>query len=154
MEEKTRNPTEFNTDLLRAWMKDYFTEQAAAFEERFREGKYQAAAYIKDCADAVYNFGAANDIFTREDLEWLFGNMEKGMEPKFPREKEAVCRARVDSELIQDEVSRRYENLISRVRNTVRLRLPYEVSQDVILIMDEIMRDYQRAADHMKNPRK
>lgn len=154
MEEKTRNPTEFNTDLLRAWMKDYFTRQAAAFEKTFKEGKYQAAVYIKDCADAVYNFGAANDIFTREDLDWLFGNAEKGLPAMFPREKEAVCRARVDSEMIQDEVSKRYENLITRLRSAVRLRLPYEVSRDVILLIDEILRDYLKAADHIKNPRK
>ena len=153
MEEKTRNPTEFNTDLLRAWMKDYFTDKAADFERAFKDGKYQAAAYIKDCADAVYNFGAANDIFTREDLDWLFGNADRGFPAMFPREKEAVCRARVDGELIQDEVSRRYENLITRLRSAVRLRLKPEVSQDVILMMDEILREYMKAVDRRQNPR-
>lgn len=71
----------------------------------------------------------------------------------FPREKEAVCRARVDGELIQDEVSRRYENLITRLRSAVRLRLKPEVSQDVILMMDEILREYMKAVDRRQNPR-
>lgn len=147
--EKQRNPTEFNTDLLRSWAMDYFTEKAAAFNERFKERKYEAAVYIKDEFDAVYGFCERNGAFGSEDLEKIFGSEEKSIPPMVLPEREAVARMQVDG-VIQDKAIERFTNLIMRMRHSFQIRLKDDEAKDAILIMDETLEQARNASERMK----
>lgn len=133
MENEIRSPTERNR--LRVITKGYLTDKAAEFAQRFKEGKYRAAAFLKDTADAVYIYARYAQILDPRDEEWYHGTEET--DGIFPRAQEAVCRARVDGEEVQDEVMERFENLCSLMRSSLRYRLPTETGKAAILIMDE-----------------
>lgn len=149
IENEIRSPTE--REALRTLAKGYLTERAAEFEQRFKEGKYQAAAYLLDTSDSIFVFAREIGILSREDGEWYRGTEEK--EGIFSRAKEAVCRARVDGEEIQDEVQRRFDNLCFRLRNCFRYRMKEETSQTAVLILDEQLNDVKKARANRENRR-
>ena len=113
MENEIRSPTEKRA--LQVATKGYLTEKAAEFQERFKEGKYRAAAYIKDSCDAIYVFANAIGLLDQRDTAWYYG--EEGRGGLFDADQEAVCKARVEGQDIQDEVMRRYESLVSRLQH-------------------------------------
>lgn len=150
IDDAIRSPTMINN--LRVLTKGYLTDRAAEFEKRFIEGKYQAAAYIKDTCDAIFNFAREVGILTEMDAAWYFGNEGKG--GIFSTEQEAVARARVDGELIQDEVMRRFENLISNMRHSFHYRLSDETQKTAILVLDEHAGRIRKAAENRERPRR
>ncbi len=150
IDDAIRSPTMINN--LRVLAKGYLTDKAAEFEKRFKEGKYQAAAYIKDTSDAVFNFAREIGILTEMDAEWYFGNEEK--EGIFSRAQEAVTRARVDGELIQDEVMRRFENLVSNIGHSFRYRMSGEMQEVALLALKEHADAVRKAAKDRERPRR
>ena len=149
MEDEIRSPTIMNN--LRVLTKGYLTDKAAEFKERFEEGKYQAAAYIKDTSDAVFNFAQHIGILTGRDALWYSGDEEN--EGIFPRAAEAVTRARVDGELVQDEVMRRIENLVSNMLHSFHYRLNGEAQEMAVLVLNEYAERVRKAtANREKAP--
>ena len=115
-----RSPTKDN--YLRQETKRYLTEKAAAFMEAYKAGHYQAAAYIKDCADSIYVFARKMDILTETDERWYFG--KEGGEPLFHPGHESRCREKVDGELVENEVMRRFNNLVNYLKNEFNRSMP------------------------------
>ena len=150
IDDAIRSPTMINN--LRVLAKGYLTDKAAEFEKRFKEGKYQAAAYIKDTSDAVFNFAREIGILTEMDAEWYFGNEEK--EGIFSRAQEAVTRARVDGELVQDEVMRRFENLVSNLNHSFHYRMSGEMQEVALLILKEHADTVRKAVGGGERPRR
>ena len=142
MENEIRSPTIMNN--LRVLTKGYLTDKAAEFTERFEEGKYQAAAYIKDTSDAIFNYALHIGILTERDTVWYFGDEEN--EGIVSRAAEAVTRARVDGEIVQDEVMRRFENLVSNMLHSFHYRLQNGEAQDMaVLVLNEYAERVRKA---------
>lgn len=150
IDDAIRSPTMINN--LRVLTKGYLTDRAAEFEKRFIEDKYQAAAYIKDTCDAIFNFARKVGILTEMDAAWYFGN--EGQGGIFSSEQEAVTRARVDGELIQDEVMRRFENLVSNIGHSFRYRMSGEMQEVALLILKEHTDKVRKAVKDGERPRR
>ena len=125
--EEIRSPTERNR--LRALTKGYLTEKAAAFNDRLTAEKYQAAAFIKESADAVFVFAQKIGIFEDGDGAWY--------QSILPMEAEAEVRAKVDGELIEDEVKQRYSNLVNSLRSQLNHELSYREAAKAMRVIDE-----------------
>ncbi len=115
-----RSPTKDN--YLRQETKGYLTEKAAAFLEAYKAGHYQAAAYIKDCADAIYVYARQVGILTEADENWYFG--KEGADPLFHPGQESRCREKADGELVENEVMRRFNNLVTYLKNEFNRSMP------------------------------
>ncbi len=144
MENEIRSPTEKRA--LQVATKGYLTEKAAEFQERFKEGKYRAAAYIKDSCDAIYVFANAIGLLDQRDTAWYYG--EEGRGGLFDADQEAVCKARVEGQDIQDEVMRRYENLVSRLQHAFHYRANEEVGTIGVLLLKEQLESVRQAQEN------
>ncbi len=144
MENEIRSPTEKRA--LQVATKGYLTEKAAEFQERFKEGKYRAAAYIKDSCDAIYVFANAIGLLDQRDTAWYYG--EEGRGGLFDADQEAVCKARVEGQDIQDEVMRRYENLVSRLQHAFHYRANEEVGTMGVLLLNEQLESVRQAQEN------
>jgi len=142
--EVVRSPTQLNN--LRVLTKGYLTDKAAEFRDRFSKGQYQAAAYIKDTSDAIFTFAKNIGILTERDALWYFGDEEN--EGIIPRAAEAVVRGKVDGELVQDEVMRRFENLVSNMRSSFRYRMNGEAQDIAVLVLDEHAERVRKAVEN------
>lgn len=137
-----RSPTKDN--YLRQETKGYLTEKAAAFLEAYKAGHYQAAAYIKDCADSIYAFARKIGILTEIDEHWYFGG--EGSDPLFHPGHESRCREKADGECIQEEVMRRYDNLVQYMRTEFMRGLPMEESARANTILTATAEKARRAS--------
>ena len=144
IDDAIRSPTMINN--LRVLAKGYLTDKAAEFEKRFKEGKYQAAAYIKDSCDAIYVFANAIGLLDQRDTAWYYG--EEGRGGLFDADQEAVCKARVEGQDIQDEVMRRYENLVSRLQHAFHYRANEEVGTMGVLLLKEQLESVRQAQEN------
>lgn len=137
--EVVRNPTKDN--YLRQETKGYLTERAAAFIQAYKDEKYRAAAYIKDQADAIYLFSRRAGILTEADEAWYYGN-----DPLFHPGYEAKCRKMCDYDQVQEEVMRRYSNLLRYTKQEMRNRLGAKIATDAIDVLDKTEEKIRRAA--------
>ena len=137
--EVIRNPTKDN--YLRQETKGYLTERAAAFAQAYKDEKYRVAAYIKDQADAVYLFARRAGILTESDEAWYYGN-----DPLFHPGYEAKCRKMCDYDQVQEEVMRRFNNLMRYTKQEMRLRLGDRTASDAIEILDNTAEKIRKAA--------
>lgn len=137
--EVVRNPTKDN--YLRQETKGYLTERAAAFKQAYQEGKYRVAAYIKDQADAVYLFARREGILPEADEAWYYGN-----NPLFHPGYEARCRKMCDYDQVQEEVMRRFNNLMRYLKQEMRLRMGDLTASEAIEILDNTAEKIRKAA--------
>ena len=138
--EGARNPTE--AARLQKEIEGYLTGKAEAFEMAYKQGKYQAAAFIKDQADAIYLFCRELNLLDEDGLRWYHGH--DGMLPIFDPMKEANCRKKVDGELIQAEVENRFENLVNRMKHKLTVSLPTEPASAAKRILDDQLEEIKR----------
>lgn len=137
--EVIRNPTKDN--YLRKETKGYLTEMAAAFAQSYKDEKYRVAVYIKDKADAVYHFARRAGILTESDEAWYYGD-----DPLFHPGYEAKCRKMCDYDQVQEEVMRRFNNLMRYTKQEMRLRLGDKMASDAIEIIDNTAEKIRKAA--------
>ena len=138
-----RSPTREN--YLRVQTKGYLTDKAAAFEAAYKEGKYQAAVYIKDSADSVYVFACDAGILTEEDIHWYSGTEET--EPLFRAAIECKCRDKVDGELREKEVIRRFDNLVAILQKAFNRSLTPAAAERALQVLSETAAKVRKAAD-------
>lgn len=136
MSEEIRSPTQLNN--LRVLTKGYFTDKAAAFNKAYAEGKYQAAVYIKDCADAVNVYALQIGIFKAEDQEWI--------RSLFQEERERTARDITDSEVIQNQVLERLENLTARLKSQLSRELGITESSKANEAINSFMKEIKEKA--------
>lgn len=140
--EVVRNPTKDN--YLRQETKGYLTEKAAAFMDAYKAGRYQAAVYIKEQADAVFIYARKVGILTDADGQWYTG--QEGREPLFHQGFEAKCRQKVDFELRQSEVLRRFKNLVRYTRNAVSTAFDVNTAVRVNAVLSETLGKIEKAS--------
>ena len=59
-----------------------------------------------------------------------------------------MTRGKVDGELVQDEVMRRFENLVSNMRSSFRYRMSGEAQDIAVLVLDEHAERVRKAVEN------
>ena len=140
--EMVRNPTDI--ERLRKKTIGYLTDKAAAYMEAYKAERYQAAVYIKEQADSVFIFASRTGVLTEEDAKWYTG--QGGADPLFHPGYEARARQKVDYDLRQEEVMRRYRNLVRYLRNAFSMQLDVKTAEKVNGILSSTLNKAEKAS--------